>query len=365
MPLSQVKPENYAAILAEKVAEKQLLLAGLDLPEPQIFSSQPLHYRMRAEFRVWHEEVQLNYAMFRAGEPNTPLYINEFPIACEAITELMAPLRDYLAAEPTLRHKLFQIEFLSTSQREILVTLIYHRQLDEQWQTAAIKLKEHFGIHLIGRARKQKISLDQDFVTETLVINGRPWQYRQNEGSFTQPNAEVNTKMIEWAMSCSENSEGDLLELYCGNGNFTLPLATRYNKVLATEISKSSVAAAKTNMEVNHIDNITILRMSSEELTQAMNGEREFRRLRDIDLTDYSFSSVLVDPPRAGLDDGTIALVQGFERIIYISCNPETLRNNLLVLGESHEVKAFTYFDQFPYTHHMECGVLLCKRSAD
>ena len=62
---------------------------------------------------------------------------------------------------------------------------------------------------------------------------------------------------------------GDLLELYCGNGNFTLPLATRVRKVLATEISKSSVNAALANLADNGVDNVTLVRLSAEELTQA------------------------------------------------------------------------------------------------
>lgn len=127
------------------------------------------------------------------------------------------------------------------------------------------------------------------------------------------------------------NSPKDLLELYCGNGNFTLPLSTRFNRVLATELAKSSVYAAQWNIEQNHIDNIQVARLSAEDFTQAYNGEREFRRLQEanIDMSSYEFDTVFVDPPRAGIDGETLKLIQRFERIIYISCNPDTLHDNL------------------------------------
>lgn len=63
------------------------------------------------------------------------------------------------------------------------------------------------------------------------------------------------------------------------------------------------------------------------------------------------------------MDIDTCKMVQGYERILYISCNPETLQENLQVLGETHQVVRFALFDQFPYTHHMEAGVMLERKS--
>lgn len=92
-----------------------------------------------------------------------------------------------------------------------------------------------------------------------------------------------------------------------------------------------------------------------------MNGEREFRRLQGFDLSSYSYDTVLVDPPRAGLDPDSEELVSRFEKIIYISCNPHTLHHNLKTLCKTHKVENFALFDQFPYTDHIECGVILTR----
>ncbi|TXZ84832.1 tRNA (uridine(54)-C5)-methyltransferase TrmA, partial [Vibrio cholerae] len=252
---------------------------------------------------------------------------------------------------------------------EILVSLLYHRQLSEEWITAAQALKqrlndEGFNLNLIGRARKMKVVLDRDYVVEKLQVNGQPYVYKQVENSFTQPNAKVAEKMLEWAVDCTQESKGDLLELYCGNGNFSLALAQNFERVLATELAKPSVEAAQFNIAANQIGNVQIIRMSAEEFTQAMEGKREFNRLKDagVDLQSYRCNTIFVDPPRSGMDIDTCKMVQGYERILYISCNPETLKENLQVLGETHQVVRFALFDQFPYTHHMEAGVMLERK---
>ena len=124
---------------------------------------------------------------------------------------------------------------------------------------------------------------------------------------------------------------------------------------------KFPISCTRFNFELNGVKNVTIARMSSEEFSQALAGTREFRRLKDIDLSDYNFTTVLVDPPRAGLDNSTEKWLSHFEHILYISCNPDTLKSNLNILSRTHKVVRFALFDQFPYTHHAECGVYLQK----
>jgi tRNA (uracil-5-)-methyltransferase len=81
-----------------------------------------------------------------------------------------------------------------------------------------------------------------------------------------------------------------------------------------------------------------------------------------IDLKSYDCQTILVDPPRAGMDTLTCDLVANYENIIYISCNPETLERDLDHLTRTHKVKRFAIFDQFPYTHHIESGVFLQRK---
>jgi tRNA (uracil-5-)-methyltransferase len=368
MAISEVTPELYQHQLEEKQTRLNEMFAEYDVPELEVFESPEKHYRMRAEFRVWHEGEDLYYIMFNQ-ETREKYRVDQFPAASRLINDLMPLLMESMKENDTLRRKLFQVDFLSTLSGEILVSLLYHRQLDDNWTAEAKALKEKlhnegFNLNIIGRARKMKIVLDRDYVVERLNVNNDTYIYQQVENSFTQPNGIVAQKMLEWAIDCTQESSGDLLELYCGNGNFSLALAQNFERVLATELAKPSVESAQYNIAANKIDNVQIIRMSAEEFTEAMEGKREFRRLKQqgIDLSSYNCNTIFVDPPRSGMDEATCKMVQGYERILYISCNPETLKQNLDILNETHRVSRFALFDQFPFTHHMEAGVLLERK---
>ncbi|WP_192980021.1 tRNA (uridine(54)-C5)-methyltransferase TrmA [Pseudomonas sp. EggHat1] len=355
-------PATYDAQLAEKKARLVELLAPFGAPEPAVFDSPREHYRMRAEFRLWREDGQRHYAMFAPGDKHTPILLDDFPIASLRINALMPRLRAAWQASEALSFKLFQVEFLTTLAGDALITLAYHRPLDDTWQAEAERLAAELNVSLVGRSRGQRLVIGRDYVEEELSVAGRRFRYRQPEGAFTQPNGRVCEKMLGWAYDVLGERNDDLLELYCGNGNFTLPLATRVRRVLATEISKASVNAALANLADNGVNNVELVRLSAEELTQALNEVRPFRRLAGIDLKSYEFGSVFVDPPRAGMDPDTCELTRRFERILYISCNPETLAANIAQLSDTHKVTRSALFDQFPYTHHMEAGVLLERR---
>ena len=362
MPLSKVDPNNYQQQLDLKAIKIRKQFANYHPPTLEVFDSAPLNYRMRAEFKIWHDDQDSHYVMFKPGEPKKPHRIDRFPIGSSIINDLMPVIMSEIKQHVELREKLFQCEFLTTLSGEALVTLIYHKKLDEQWQRLAKKLEAKLKISIIGRSRKQKLVLSKEFVTESLLVNDQSFLFQQVESGFTQPNAGVNQKMLGWALQQSKGMGGDLIELYCGNGNFTAVLAQNFNSVLATEISKTSVRSALHNFDLNNIDNVRIARMSSEEFSSALLGTRAFRRLADIDLESYHFSTVLVDPPRAGLDDNTIELISRFDNIIYISCNPNTLHDNLESICKTHNIEQFAIFDQFPYTDHIECGVMLKRR---
>lgn len=355
-------PSAYDAQLQAKVARLRDLLAPFGAPEPAVFDSPREHYRLRAEFRLWREDGQRHYAMFAPGDKHKAILIDELPIASERINQLMPRLKAAWQASEALSNRLFQVEFLTTLAGDAMVTLCYHRPLDEAWEVAARALAETLGVSLIGRSKGKRLVIGRDYAVEKLDVAGRVFSYRQPEGAFTQPNGAVNQKMLSWAFEAIGERDDDLLELYCGNGNFTLPLATRVRQVLATEISKTSVNAALSNLDENAVANVRLVRLSAEELTQALNEVRPFRRLEGIDLKSYDFGTVFVDPPRAGMDPDTCELTRRFERILYISCNPETLAQNIAQLQDTHRIERCALFDQFPYTHHMESGVLLVRR---
>ena len=319
------------------------------------------HYRSRSEFKIWHVEDDIHYAMNHIEKKGVVL-VDECPQVNEHISNLMPKLLK-LIKDKNIDFKLFGVDFLSSSDGEIVVSLLYHRKLDEDWKSLATEISNDLEIYIIGRSRKQKIIVGQDYITETLSINDKIYKAKHIENSFTQPNAKVNEQMISWSLQNLQDINGDLLELYCGAGNFTIPFSKLFSKVLATEISKSSINAAKSNMLLNDVHNIEFVRMSVEEFVQALDGVREFRRMKEIDIASYNISTIFVDPPRSGMDEVSCKFASRYENILYISCNPQTLVRDLDILCQTHKVTDMALFDQFPYTHHVEMGVKLVKRA--
>ena len=356
----RVYEAGYDSQLNEKLALNKERFARFYDGKISVFKSPDAHYRSRSEFKIWHIEDEIHYAMNHISKQGIVI-VDECPQVNEHIMALMPKLLDAIKKEQ-LGFKLFGADFLSSSSGEIVVSLLYHRRLDEEWQTLATKIADELGIYIIGRSRKQKVVIGQDYITETLHINAEEYKFHHIENSFTQPNPRVNEQMITWAIDRFASAKGDLLELYCGAGNFTIPFARSFEKVLATEISKSSINAAKANMLLNATENIEFVRMSVEEFVSALDGTREFRRMKDIDIENYNINSIFVDPPRSGMDKESCLFASRHDHILYISCNPETLVNDLDILTQTHDIIDMAIFDQFPYTHHLEMGVKLLKK---
>ncbi len=350
---------DYYSQLELKKGELSKLLSPFYSKGIDAYESKDAHFRGRAEYKIYHDAETCSYAM-RHLDKRRFVLLQECPMVCEAIESRMWRLLEYVNSDEELKRGLFGIEFLSSSTGETLITMLYRRRLEDEWRLRALELQKLLAAAVIGRSRRQKVVLSREYVTEELEIEGKKYFYRHYEQSFTQPNPGVNEKMIGWAMrSAKEYGEGDFCELYAGAGNFTIPLSTLFKKVIATEISKRSIHAALENCTLNGVENIEFVRMSSEEFTEALEGKRAFRRLQGVDLGGYDLKTVLVDPPRAGLDEGTAKLVAGFNTVIYISCNPQSLVRDLEQLCKTHTVVDAALFDQFPYTPHMEAGVVL------
>lgn len=359
--------KNYDEQLNYKIQREKNRFTNLTTCDFDIIKSTPKNFRNRAEFRVWWEKDEqnnkdiLSYAMNDFNKEI--LKIDSCEIVSEDIKNLMPKLLDELQKSMILSFRLFAIEFLVSSTSDMLVTLIYHKKLEDKWITLAKQIEQKLNIKIIGRSKKQKIVLSSDFINESLNINSQEFKFAYEENGFTQPNTSVNIKMIEWVLNNIEKSNKDLCELYCGGGNFTIALSKKFNKVLATEISKTSIKSALRNCALNNIENINFIRMSSEEFVEALNEVRVFNRLKNIDLKSYDFDTIFMDPPRSGLDDTTRALAKKFPNIIYISCNPETLHRDLEELLKTHKIVRFALFDQFAFTQHIESGVILKIKS--
>jgi len=166
---------------------------------------------------------------------------------------------------------------------------------------------------------------------------------------FTQVNADINKDMIAQAISLLDLAESDVvLDLFCGLGNFTLPLAGYCSQVTGVEGSREMVERAQENAVANNIKTADFF---SADLTQPMAGQAWFKR---------GINKVLLDPPRSGALEVLPEIINiRPERIVYVSCNPATLARDAEYLVEKGYVLASAgVMDMFPQTAHVEAMAL-------
>lgn len=174
-------------------------------------------------------------------------------------------------------------------------------------------------------------------------------------GDFTQVNAGINQKMIPLAMQLLDLQPADrVLDLFCGLGNFTLPVARQVNEVVGVEGDVSLVAHARRNAEKNQLPNALF---EHADLTKTA--------LADYPWAKAGFNKILLDPPRSGAFEvlGQLADL-GAEQIVYVSCNPATLARDAgeLVHQYGYQLQAAGIMDMFPHTGHVESIAVFHKR---
>ena len=317
--------------------------------KPEIYLSPATGYRARAEFGF-----SKNY--FTMVSHKHKIYMDQSSIPHPSIQQLMPNLLSKINKSEIIKKKLFQVNF-RTSGTKVLATLIYHKPLEEEWIQAAKNIQDSLpNISITGRSKKQKVIIGEEDLELLCNYANSSFKILQNDSVFFQPNFYLYSLMISFITKQLEDPR-DLLELYCGCGGFTLPLASKFNKVFATENNRHSIRLLKESIKLNNLSNIQTARLSDDETASALANERPFRRLENIDMQSYEFSHILVDPPRAGLSTETIKLSKQFKNMIYISCNPETFLRDMVKVNR--KIESIGIFDQFANTQHLEVVALL------
>lgn len=312
--------------------------------------SPPNGYRSRCEFGYKNGF----YTMY--SSEGKILFLDTFAVARPSIQNLMPKLLDEINNSYDLKNKLFQINLRTNRKNKILVSLIYHKLLDDEMKCSANKISNKLNININLRSKNNLYSTHNDLLDDE--IENLETLLFQTDQSFYQPNHFHMPEMIDKAMSFIKDPR-DLLELYCGSGTFTLPLRKIFNKIFASENNRQSIRCLNQSISQQNIKNIFYARLSAEEVSELFEG-RIFNRMKGIDINDFNFSHILVDPPRAGLDSNVINLIKNFKNIIYISCNYETYIRDIYKLKD-YKIQNIEIFDQFPNTDHLEIVSLLSK----
>ncbi len=184
----------------------------------------------------------------------------------------------------------------------------------------------------------------------SIIKNIGKYKYLVSLKSFFQVNDNVTYKLYEKIKEyCNSTKEDTILDLYCGTGTIGIYLSEYCNKVLGIEINKQAIIDANKNKDLNNINNIEFI---AEDVSKIINKIK------------FKPSIIVVDPPRAGLDEKTIKEIIKINpnKLIYVSCDPMTLVRDLNILKYYFNIKEITPFDMFPNTYHVESVVLMNRK---
>lgn len=348
-----------------QLAEKRRILAealwrGARVPGELIGETiaSPLTYgyRSRVQFKLHVAEGRLCIGFYRQGSHFVEDAPQGCPLALPVINRILDGLREIVPAFPDA-HRVPQINLDCAEQGAVVIVNYIGDDLRgaaEFFRQQAARLEQVSALYLqTGR----KSTLRKLFGDELLAyrLEGAtpetaPCTLTYRPGGFSQVNADQNRALLRLVreFAACEGSE-ELLDLYCGNGNFSLPLAGNVASVTGIEEYGDSIAAARHNARLNGIDTAEFIQ------ADAATGVRrllaEGRR----------FNTVILDPPRSGAAE-VVSLIPGLkpDRIIYISCDPSTLgRDCGRLAGSGFRVAASVPVDMFPQTFHLESVTLL------
>ena len=201
--------------------------------------------------------------------------------------------------------------------------------------------------HLIIRTNGNKILKDSN---DKLLCQIGNTKYNLSLESFFQINNNVTKKMYDKIKEYANPTLNDIVyDLYCGVGTIGIYLADTCNKVYGIEINEKAILDAKETMKLNNLNNLVFY---------AGSVDKTISKIKD------KPSIIVVDPPRAGLDNKTIQTILNLEpkKVVYTSCDPMTLVRDLKILSEKYIIKEITPFDMFPNTYHVENVCLLERK---
>ncbi|HDZ8831346.1 TPA: 23S rRNA (uracil(1939)-C(5))-methyltransferase RlmD [Aeromonas dhakensis] len=286
---------------------------------------------------------------FRRRQSNDLVEISGCPVLAEPLSALIAPLRECLNRLKSQR-ELGHAELIQAEQG-ILMLLRHTGRPTEADRAQLIEFAKTQGIDLYLQAADEQIEpLHQQFAP-SYSLDGLSLAFAP--GDFIQVNAPVNQRMVEQALSWLEAGKDDkVLDLFCGIGNFTLPLARQAREVVGVEGELAMVARAEENARRNGIENARFYKADLSGDIAGMSWARE------------GFDLVLLDPARPGAFEVMEHVVKlSPRRVVYVSCNPVTLaRDSQVLVKGGYRLVRLGMLDMFPHTGHLESMALFERK---
>lgn len=259
----------------------------------------------------------------------------------------LVEIKDCLLAKESIRNIFANLKDFHVKNGEIIIRSNYNDEL-----LIWIKTKDQITPDLENLNNKKIVGIivndktiygESNFVE---IINNK--YYKVSYDSFFQINPFICSKIFDLLNDYLTEDE-IILDLYCGVGTLGIAVGNHVNKVYGIEIIPNAILNAISNSKVNNLKNAYYLLGKSEEKIDKINDK---------------ISTIIVDPPRSGLDKHTLNTILNFKpnKIIYVSCDPMTLSRDLQTLTKDYNIVLLKGFDMFPNTAHCESIAVLERK---
>jgi 23S rRNA (uracil1939-C5)-methyltransferase len=342
----------------EALLETMSRLGGV-VPEqllPPLESPSHWGYRQKARLGVkWVEKKGRVLVGFREQRSGFIADIQHCAVLDERVGSLLEPLARLIEGL-SIRERLPQIE-VATSDAEAVLILRVLSEPSAQDRAALCNFAAAHGIRFgVQSAGPESIRslCDQEPLSQSYSLADFGIEIGFEPTDFTQVNAALNRLMVRQALELLDPKTDDtVLDLFCGLGNFTLPLATLAGQVTGVEGDAGLIERARANARCNGLENICF---EVANLYEPQDGAAWLKQ---------RYTKALIDPPRSGAAEILGLLPKlGVQRLVYVSCYPATLARDAGILVKEHgyKLKQLGVMDMFPHTAHVE-SIALFERS--
>jgi 23S rRNA (uracil1939-C5)-methyltransferase len=342
---------NYAHQLEYKQQSLQQLMkkfAGKEAGLEPAITGQEQAYRRRARFSLLknRKSGELNFG-FRKKQSKQIVDIERCPVLADELNVLLPELRQLLNSFRQ-QEPLGHVELVAgDNTRVVLLRVLKPLAAEDEQAMLDFARTNELTLYLqVADLAPQRVCGEEAYYSEAgVTIPFLPT-------NFIQVNRSVNRQMVEQALEWLQAEPDErVLDLFCGLGNFSLPLAKQAASVVGVEGVDDMVTRAKANAELNGLGNTEFYQANLEQ------------SLTDKQWARAQFDKVLLDPARAGASgvvDQLAAL--GAKRVVYVSCNPATLaRDSQSLLQQGYRLDKLGMLDMFPHTSHLESMALFVR----
>ncbi|MDM2996219.1 MULTISPECIES: 23S rRNA (uracil(1939)-C(5))-methyltransferase RlmD [unclassified Citrobacter] len=337
--------QQHASVALQQRSKSAALSRLMKCDVAEVIADTPWGYRRRARLSLNYlpKTQQLQMGFRKAGSSDI-VDVRQCPILVPQLEALLPRVRVCLESLQGNRH-FGHVELVQAGNGTLMV-LRHTAPLSEADREKLERFSHSEGLSLF--------LAPQSDILEPLTGEA-PW-YDSNglrltfsPRDFIQVNEGVNQKMVARALEWLDIQPGDrVLDLFCGMGNFTLPLATRAASVVGVEGVPALVEKGRENARRNGLQNVTFFHENLEEDVTKQQWAKN------------GFDKILLDPARAGAA-GVMKHIIKLKpiRIVYVSCNPATLaRDSDALLNAGYQIQRLAMLDMFPHTGHLESMVL-------